>query len=151
MLTFLPYETNLEPFVAAEEFLPMKATISLLLALALAGAATAQDLVGDRPDFTESALTVEPGPVEARSVEFSEAAVRLQGLITQMRQLTVAPLVERAAQDLAARRVGRGAADAALRRSGRGRPRAALRRGGGRAGDTSRTGCRRNRYAAGQC
>ncbi|MEL7258188.1 MAG: hypothetical protein AAFN80_10160 [Pseudomonadota bacterium] len=47
-------------------------------------------------------LTVEPGPVEARSVEFSEAAVRLQGLITQMRQLTVAPLVERAAQDLAA-------------------------------------------------
>lgn len=46
------------------------------------------------------ALTVEPGPVEARSVEFSEAAVRLQGLITQMRQLTVAPLVERAAQDL---------------------------------------------------
>lgn len=48
------------------------------------------------------ALTVEPGPVEARSVEFSEAAVRLQGLITQMRQLTVAPLVERAAQDLSA-------------------------------------------------
>ncbi|QYX58214.1 hypothetical protein K1T73_07590 [Roseovarius sp. SCSIO 43702] len=48
------------------------------------------------------ALTVEQGPVEARSVEFSEAAVRLQGLITQMRQLTVAPLVERAAQDLAA-------------------------------------------------
>jgi hypothetical protein len=48
------------------------------------------------------ALTVEPGPVEARSVEFSESAVRLQGLITQMRQLTVAPLVERAAQDLSA-------------------------------------------------
>ncbi|MDZ7710805.1 MAG: hypothetical protein U5K36_12630 [Roseovarius sp.] len=48
------------------------------------------------------ALTVEPGPVEARSVEFSEAAVRLQGLITQMRQLTVAPLVARAAQDLSA-------------------------------------------------
>ena len=48
------------------------------------------------------ALTVEPGPVEARSVEFSEAAVRLQGLITQLRQLSVAPLVERAAQDLAA-------------------------------------------------
>src|SRR6056297_3750253 len=48
------------------------------------------------------ALTVEQGPVEARSVEFSEAAVRLQGLITQMRQLTVAPLVARAAQDLAA-------------------------------------------------
>nr|WP_121633483.1 hypothetical protein [Tropicibacter alexandrii] len=48
------------------------------------------------------ALTVEPGNVEARSVEFSEAAVRLQGLITQLRQLSVAPLVERAAQDLAA-------------------------------------------------
>ncbi len=47
-------------------------------------------------------LTVEPGPVEARSVEFSEAAVRLEGLITQLRQLSVAPLVERAAQDLAA-------------------------------------------------
>ncbi len=48
------------------------------------------------------ALTVEPGPVEARSVEFSEAAVNLQGLITQLRQLSVATLVERAAQDLAA-------------------------------------------------
>lgn len=48
------------------------------------------------------ALTVEPGPVEARSVEFSEQAVRLAGLITQMRQLSVASLVERAAQDLAA-------------------------------------------------
>ncbi|GGB10447.1 hypothetical protein [Allosediminivita pacifica] len=47
------------------------------------------------------ALTVEQGPVEARSVEFSESAVRLQGLITQLRQLSVAPLVERAAQDLA--------------------------------------------------
>jgi hypothetical protein len=48
------------------------------------------------------ALTVEQGPVTARSVEFSESAVRLQGLITQLRQLSVAPLVERAAQDLAA-------------------------------------------------
>ncbi|MEM6303303.1 MAG: hypothetical protein AAF744_01190 [Pseudomonadota bacterium] len=48
------------------------------------------------------ALTVEQGPVEARSVEFSEQAVRLAGLITQLRQLSVAPLVERAAQDLAA-------------------------------------------------
>jgi hypothetical protein len=46
------------------------------------------------------ALTVEPGPVEARSVEFSEAAVRLQGIITRLRQLSVAPLVQRAAQDL---------------------------------------------------
>nr|WP_237072495.1 hypothetical protein [Pseudaestuariivita rosea] len=48
------------------------------------------------------ALTVEPGPVEARSVEFSEEAVRLAGVITQIRQLSVAPLVERAAQDLSA-------------------------------------------------
>jgi hypothetical protein len=48
------------------------------------------------------ALTVEAGPVEARSVEFSEQAVRLAGLITQMRQLSVASLVERAAQDLSA-------------------------------------------------
>jgi hypothetical protein len=47
-------------------------------------------------------LTVEPGPVETRSVEFSEQAVRLSGLITQLRQLSVAALVERAAQDLAA-------------------------------------------------
>ena len=44
----------------------------------------------------------EPGPVEARSVEFSEQAVRLAGLITRLRQLSVAPLVERAAQDLSA-------------------------------------------------
>lgn len=48
------------------------------------------------------ALTVEAGPVEARSVEFSEQAVRLAGLITQIRQLSVASLVERAAQDLSA-------------------------------------------------
>ncbi|WP_113911288.1 hypothetical protein [Roseovarius dicentrarchi] len=48
------------------------------------------------------ALTVEPGPVEPRSVQFSEEAVRLAGLIAQLRQLSVAPLVSRAAQDLAA-------------------------------------------------
>lgn len=48
------------------------------------------------------ALTVEPGAVEPRSVEFSELAVQLQGHITQLRQLSVAQLVERAAQDLAA-------------------------------------------------
>ncbi|WP_163849985.1 hypothetical protein [Pseudooceanicola aestuarii] len=48
------------------------------------------------------ALTVEPGPVETRSVEFSEQAVRLAGIITRLRQLSVAPLVQRAAQDLAA-------------------------------------------------
>jgi hypothetical protein len=48
------------------------------------------------------ALTVEPGPVEARTVEFSEQAVRLAGIITRLRQLSVAALVERAAQDLAA-------------------------------------------------
>lgn len=48
------------------------------------------------------ALTVGTGPVEARSVEFSEESVRLAGLIAQLRQLSVAPLVDRAAQDLAA-------------------------------------------------
>ena len=46
------------------------------------------------------ALTVETGSVEARSVTFSEEAVRLAGIITQLRQLSVAPLVMRAAQDL---------------------------------------------------
>ncbi|MEO0358669.1 MAG: hypothetical protein AAF386_10325 [Pseudomonadota bacterium] len=48
------------------------------------------------------ALTVEQGPVEARSVEFSEHAVRLAGIISELRQLSVAPLVKRAADDLAA-------------------------------------------------
>ncbi|WP_375281226.1 hypothetical protein [Pseudooctadecabacter sp.] len=47
-------------------------------------------------------LTVEPGPIEVRSVQFSEEAVRLSGVITQLRQLSVAPLVSRAAQDLSA-------------------------------------------------
>ena len=47
------------------------------------------------------ALTVAQGPVEARSVEFSEEAVRLAGVITSLRQLSVAPLVDRAARDLA--------------------------------------------------
>lgn len=48
------------------------------------------------------ALTVERGRIEPRSVEFSEEAVRLAGIIAQLRQLSVAPLVARAAQDLAA-------------------------------------------------
>jgi hypothetical protein len=48
------------------------------------------------------ALTVEPGPVEARSLLFSEASVRLAGVITRLRQLSVAPRVARAAQDLSA-------------------------------------------------
>lgn len=47
------------------------------------------------------ALTVAPGKVEDRSVEFSEEAVRLAGVITTLRQLSVAPLVDRAARDLA--------------------------------------------------
>ncbi|WP_226898370.1 hypothetical protein, partial [Mangrovicoccus algicola] len=47
-------------------------------------------------------LLVEQGPVQARSVTFSEESVRLAGVITSLRQLSVAPLVERAAQDLAA-------------------------------------------------
>ncbi len=48
------------------------------------------------------ALTVEPGPVDQRSVAFSEEAVRLAGVITTLRQLSVAPLVVRSANDLAA-------------------------------------------------
>ncbi len=48
------------------------------------------------------ALTVEPGPVEQRSVAFSEEAVRLAGVITTLRQLSVAPLVVRSANDLSA-------------------------------------------------
>ena len=47
-------------------------------------------------------LTVESGSVETRSVEFSEKAVRLAGIITQLRQISVAPLVARAAEDLSA-------------------------------------------------
>lgn len=48
------------------------------------------------------ALAVGTGAIEERSVEFSEESVRLAGLIAQLRQLSVAPLVDRAAQDLAA-------------------------------------------------
>lgn len=46
-------------------------------------------------------LSVEPGGIEDRTVRFSEDAVQLSGLITRMRQLNPAPLVARAAQDLA--------------------------------------------------
>lgn len=47
------------------------------------------------------ALTVAPGPVTARGVEFSEESVRLAGIIAELRQLSVAPMVDRAARDLA--------------------------------------------------
>ena len=47
------------------------------------------------------ALTAATGAVEQRSVEFAEESVRLAGLIAQLRQLSVAPLVARAAQDMA--------------------------------------------------
>ncbi|WP_374299943.1 hypothetical protein [Paracoccus sp. (in: a-proteobacteria)] len=46
-------------------------------------------------------LSVEPGAIEERTVRFSEDAVQLSGIITQLRQLNPAPLVARAAQDLA--------------------------------------------------
>lgn len=46
-------------------------------------------------------LTVALGPVEERSVEFSEESVRLAGQVAALRQLSVAPLVQRAASDLA--------------------------------------------------
>ncbi len=48
------------------------------------------------------ALAVASGSVDERSVQFSEESVRLAGLIAQLRQLSVAPLVDRAAQDLSA-------------------------------------------------
>ncbi len=48
------------------------------------------------------ALTVAPGPVEQRSVLFSEESVRLAGVIANLNQYSVAPLVARAAQDLPA-------------------------------------------------
>ncbi|MFN3615464.1 MAG: hypothetical protein ACK4WC_13030 [Rubrimonas sp.] len=47
-------------------------------------------------------LTAETGPIKLRSVAFAEQSVRLAGVITQMRQLSVAPLVQRAAEDLRA-------------------------------------------------
>ncbi len=47
------------------------------------------------------ALIVASGPVSERGVEFSEESVRLAGVITELRQLSVAPLVDRAARDLA--------------------------------------------------
>ncbi|MEM6499386.1 MAG: hypothetical protein AAF709_22015, partial [Pseudomonadota bacterium] len=47
-------------------------------------------------------LTVAPGPVERRSVQFSEESVKLAGVISQLNQYSVAPLVDRAAADLPA-------------------------------------------------
>lgn len=47
-------------------------------------------------------LTAATGPVGERSVIFAEESVRLAGLIARLRQLSVAPVVDRAAQDLAA-------------------------------------------------
>lgn len=47
-------------------------------------------------------LTVAPGPVEQRSVEFSEESVRLAGVISNLNQYSVALLVARAAADLPA-------------------------------------------------
>ncbi|MFV0292002.1 MAG: hypothetical protein ACK5II_01745 [Paracoccus sp. (in: a-proteobacteria)] len=45
-------------------------------------------------------VSVGPGALEDRTVRFSEDAVELSGLITQLRQLNPAPLVSRAAKDL---------------------------------------------------
>ncbi|WP_232830610.1 hypothetical protein [Oceanicella sp. SM1341] len=47
-------------------------------------------------------LIAEQGPVETRSIAFSEQSVRLAGVIATLRQLSVAPLVSRAAEDLRA-------------------------------------------------
>jgi uncharacterized membrane protein YgdD (TMEM256/DUF423 family) len=48
------------------------------------------------------ALTVAAGPVEQRSLVFSEESVRLAGVIASLNQYSVAPLVARAAADLPA-------------------------------------------------
>ncbi len=48
------------------------------------------------------ALIADQGPVEARSVAFAERSVRLAGTIATLRQLSVAPLVARASEDLRA-------------------------------------------------
>ncbi len=45
-------------------------------------------------------LTVAAGPVDQRSVRFSEESVRLAGVISRLNQYNVAPLVVRAAEDL---------------------------------------------------
>lgn len=47
-------------------------------------------------------LTVAPGPVDKRSVQFSEESVKLAGVVSQLNQYNVAPLVARAAADLPA-------------------------------------------------
>jgi hypothetical protein len=47
-------------------------------------------------------LIVAPGAVEERSLIFSEESVRLAGIIAQLNQFSVAPLVARAAEDLSA-------------------------------------------------
>lgn len=46
------------------------------------------------------ALTVGVGPVEQRSVTFSEESVKLAGVISELKQYSVAPMVARAAADL---------------------------------------------------
>ena len=45
-------------------------------------------------------LTVAPGPVDQRSVQFSEKSVNLAGVISRLNRYSVAPLVARAAEDL---------------------------------------------------
>jgi hypothetical protein len=47
-------------------------------------------------------LSAGQGPVESRSVAFAEQSVRLAGVVTTLRQLSVAPLVQRAGDDLSA-------------------------------------------------
>ena len=46
------------------------------------------------------ALIVAPGPVEERSLIFSEESVRLAAIISRLNQFSVAPLVARSAEDL---------------------------------------------------
>lgn len=51
---------------------------------------------------TMRGLTVGAGPIEQRSVQFSEESVKLAGVISQLNQYSVAQLVARAAADLPA-------------------------------------------------
>ncbi len=48
------------------------------------------------------ALLAEQGPIDQRSITFSEESVRLAGVIATLRQLSMAPFVARAAEDLPA-------------------------------------------------
>ncbi len=80
-----------------EELANLEAQIDEQQALIDAAFEQGNDILGRMRE-----LTVAPGPVEQRSVAFSEESVRLAGVISNLNQYSVAPLVARAAQDLPA-------------------------------------------------